>query len=138
MRTDTALGERVTFVSLATLTLSEQLRLVGSASGLAGVHGAALALLVFLPSHACPCALLELKMRSMLRKVTHALTDYQRLAAMSNVRRFELPSYQPDTPECANRYFRSCGNLTVDVEATVAVLRMMLTHGDGPCTANSP
>ena len=42
---------RIRFVSLATLPIVEQLSVVGHSAGLVGAHGAALAFVIFLPTH---------------------------------------------------------------------------------------
>ena len=114
---------RIRFVSLATLPIVEQLSVVGHSAGLVGAHGAALAFVIFLPTHRWNCSVLELRMRTMQR--THARFDYPRLSMMSNVR-YRIISNQTDAPECVNQDFRTCGNFSVDVPKVTERLGYML------------
>ena len=114
---------RIRFVSLATLPIVEQLSVVGHSAGLVGAHGAALAFVIFLPTHRWNCSVLELRMRTMQR--THARFDYPRLSMMSNVR-YRIISNQTDAPECVNQDFRTCGNFSVDVSKVTERLGYML------------
>ena len=123
------LASRVRFVSLASLSVSRQLEIVGGALGLAGVHGAALALVIFLPTDRWPCSVFEIKMYAMKAHPTHSNFDYPRLAQMGAVKHLMLRD-QPDAPECVNRPFRICGNLTVDLDLANARLEDMLAWSD--------
>ena len=122
---------------METLPLARQAGLVATSTSLAGVHGAGLTWVIFLPARdsavvtplaandaatasastsAAPpprCALLEILPRRMGRQGTHATFDYMRLAEMNGVMLFRLK--QPDTKECYNQDFRTCGNVTVSV-----------------------
>ena len=70
---DPSLAPRLAFVSLAQLPIVDQLKLVGTSSGFAGAHGAALAMTAFLPSTpTSECSVLEIFPRRMTRQRTHA------------------------------------------------------------------
>lgn len=123
---------RVLFASLRTMPVWKQLALLGAARGLAGVHGGSLAHVVFLRSDG-GSSLLEIRMNAMHTRGSHASLDYPRLAKMNNVT-YLLLDRQEDAPECIAQVgtrmvpylFRECGNLTVDLEKTVGLLRRML------------
>ena len=131
VRGNLSVGERVHFTSLSALPVARQLEVVNAAAGLAGMHGAGLANVIFLPSDVRRCAVLEIKgwfqgrQESILTRF-----DYPKLAVMSDVRMFSLFSQQ-DAPECVGKHFRSCGNVTVDASALVHKLGEMLAHVDG-------
>ena len=125
---DRDLASRVEFVSLATLPVAQQVRLVSTSLGLAGVHGAALGLTAFLPSGPrARCSVLEIYPRRMNRQINHAWFDYPRWAVMNAVEHVVL-SRQADQPGCEGIDFRECGNVSVDVPAVTEKLRWMLRH----------
>ena len=118
----------IEFASLGALPLTEQLRRVSTAVGLAGVHGAGLSWAAFLPTDGeRRCALLEIMPHRMSRQATHAGFDYMRIAGMNHVKHWHLTK-QPDAPACRDRDFRTCGNLSVVVPKVVAALQQMLTY----------
>jgi hypothetical protein len=111
----------VRFVVFDELQLLQQHALATTSTGLAGVHGAALAWTAFLPSgDGHWCSLLELMPVQVTK--THSIYDYLRLAAMNDVEYHQL--VQPDAPECVGKYFRVCGNITT-TDKVVPKLRQM-------------
>mmetsp|Transcript_35481 Transcript_35481/g.88312 ORF Transcript_35481/g.88312 Transcript_35481/m.88312 type:complete len:118 (-) Transcript_35481:233-586(-) len=108
------------------MPIAEQLRLAGSSIGFAGAHGAGMSMTAFLPSSSgVRTSVLELFPRRMTRQITHAWVDYKRWAIMNNVDYYML-ARQPDTANCIDKDFRTCGNMSVDIAATTATLRRML------------
>ena len=126
---DPSLSGHVRFVSLATLPLAEQLRLVGTSVALAGAHGAGLAMIAFLPSGPhVRTSVLEIFPYRMHVQPTHAWYDYRRWAVMNSVDYYTIDR-QKDTEGpngCKDRDFRVCGNMTVDIRLVTARLRHML------------
>ena len=107
---DESLAATVDFVDLSLLPLRKQIKRVASASGLVGVHGAALSFVVFLQARGT--ALLEIVPSAMMKTNSHSHLDYDRWAGMNDVRHFRL--VQPDSPGCKGVYFRTCGNISAD------------------------
>ena len=134
----TTLVHAVAFVDMGASPLHTQLRLATAASGLAGVHGQALFHALFLsPSpQAGRTALLELvPAPSMASSGTHSQLDYWRVAVSANVSYYR--QLVADAAECAGQYFRTCGNVTVQVAPLLDALSRLLSHLDGsssvPC-----
>lgn len=88
---------RVRFTVLEQLSLRQQIELVSTSTGLAGVHGAGLTWVVFLPARegGPPFALLEILPRRMERQGTHAFFDY-----------FRLSGTPPTFAQCRDRHTR--------------------------------
>ena len=89
------------------------------AMGLAGLHGQALGLVPFLPSHARWTALLDVLPRRLLAQGSHAFFDWPRWARLSGVNYFRV--VQSDALGCENVDFHGCGN----VSAGPGLLRML-------------
>ena len=126
---DPDLSSRVSFVSFAKMTVAEQLRTARDAAGLAGVHGAGMAWLVFLPtrSEGLQNSVLELYPRQMAAQNTHAFHDYSRLAEMCDFRHIGLILNDSYTLGCDPlKPFRMCGHVVADVPRIMRILRRML------------
>ena len=100
---DDNLSAAVHWVSLARMPVAEQIRLVATSTGLAGVHGAGLSFIAFLPvSEDVHCSVLEIHPRRMNRQPNHAWFDYPRWAAMNDVEHLRI-TRQNDTEACVMR-----------------------------------
>ena len=90
-----------------------QLRLVLTASAIAGVHGQGLVWTSMLSATpARGCALLELMPKAMAKVNSHSKYDYYRWTRLNECGYRSV--VMPDAKECESEYFRTCGNLTVD------------------------